>query len=158
MVAASRRHLTERHASGVDRLLWDTEKRFLPDLDAIKLVNDAAAAGQAEALDLGAALILVHASRLQLDRLEYELFESAHAAGMQPEAIAAVLELPDAAAVSQRQQWLKARRALPYTEAGPARPGGPGSSAEAAARAGRRTGRTAERASQAAALGEKTAW
>ena len=31
MVSASRRHLTERYATGVDRLLWDTEKRLIPD-------------------------------------------------------------------------------------------------------------------------------
>ena len=35
MVAAARRHLTERHATGVDRLLWDAEKRPMPDQDAV---------------------------------------------------------------------------------------------------------------------------
>ncbi len=69
MVTASRRHLTERYASGVDRLLWDTEKRLIPDLDAIKSVTEAMASGQAEALDIGAALVLVQAARLALDRL-----------------------------------------------------------------------------------------
>ena len=38
MVNASRRHPTERYASGVDLLLWETEKRLIPDLDAIKSV------------------------------------------------------------------------------------------------------------------------
>jgi hypothetical protein len=33
--------------------------------------------------------------------------------GMRPEAIAAVLDLPDAAAAEKRQRWLEARRALP---------------------------------------------
>ena len=94
MVNASRRHLTERYASGVDLLLWETEKRLIPDLDAIKSVTEAAASGQAEGLDMGAALVLVQAARLGLDRLEYELFEAAHAMGMRPEAIAAVLDLP----------------------------------------------------------------
>lgn len=42
MVDASRRHLTERYASGVDLLLWETEKRLVPDLDAIKAVTGAA--------------------------------------------------------------------------------------------------------------------
>ena len=112
MVGASRRHLTERYASGVDLLLWETEKRLIPDLDAIRSVT-AAAAGRAEGLDMGAALVLVQAARLGLDRLECELFEAAHAMGMRPEAIAAVLELPDAAAAEKRQRWLEGRRAEP---------------------------------------------
>ena len=111
MVTASRRHLTERYASGVDLLLWETEKRLIPDLDAIKSVTGAAASGQAEGLDLGAALVLVQAARLGLDLLEHELFEAAHAMDMRPEAIAAVLDLPDAASARNRQRWLKARRA-----------------------------------------------
>ena len=76
MVGASRRHLTERYASGVDLLLWETEKRLIPDLDAIRSVTEAAASGRAEGLDMGAALALVQAVRLGLDRLECELFAS----------------------------------------------------------------------------------
>jgi hypothetical protein len=121
MAHASRRHLTERYASGVDLLLWETEKRLIPDLDAIKLVAEAAAAGCAEGLDVGAALVLVQAARLGLDRLEYELFEAAHAMDMRPEAIAAVLDLPDAEAASKRHRWLEDRHALPYA-AEPPRP------------------------------------
>jgi len=116
MVDASRRHLTERYASGVDLLLWETEKRLVPDLDAIKAVADAAVSGQAEGLDMGAALVLVQAARLGLDRLECDLFDLAQAMGMRPEAIAAVLELPDAAAAEKRHRWLKARRALPVVD------------------------------------------
>ena len=115
-VSASRRHLTERYASGVDLLLWETEKRLIPDLDAIRSVTEAAASGQAEGLDMGAALVLVQAARLGLDRLEAELFEAARAMGMPSEAIAAVLELPDAAAAEKRQRWLEGRRALPYAD------------------------------------------
>jgi len=115
MVDASRRHLTERYASGVDLLLWETEKRLVPDLDAIKAVTGAAVSGQAEGLDMGAALVLVQAVRLGLDRLECDLFDAARAMGMRPEAIAAVLELPDAAAAEKRHRWLETRRALPYT-------------------------------------------
>jgi hypothetical protein len=111
MVDASRRHLTERYASGVDLLLWETEKRLVPDLDAIKAVTDATVSGQAEGLDLGAALVLVQAARLGLDRLECDLFDAAHAMGMRPEAIAAVLDLPGAAAAEKRHRWLETRRA-----------------------------------------------
>ena len=114
MVNASRRHLTERYASGVDLLPWETEKRLIPDLDAIKSVTEAAASGRAEGLDMGAALVLVQAARLGLDRLEAELFEAARAMSMSPEAIAAVLELPDAATAEKRQRWLEGRRALPF--------------------------------------------
>jgi hypothetical protein len=35
---------------------------------------------------------------------------------MEDEAIAAVLDLPDAAAAGKRWRWLKARRALPYAD------------------------------------------
>jgi hypothetical protein len=117
MVTASRKHLTKRYASGVDLLLWETEKRLIPDLDAIRSVTEAVSAGQAEGLDMGAALVLVQAARLGLDRLEYELFEGAQAMGMQSEAIAAVLDLADAAAADKRHRWLTTRRALPYTSA-----------------------------------------
>jgi hypothetical protein len=116
LVNASRRHLTERYASGVDLLLWETEKRLIPELDAIKAVTVAAASGRAEGLDMGAALVLVQAARLGLDRLECELFDAAQAMGMGPEAIAAVLDLPDGAAAEKRHRWLETRRALPYSD------------------------------------------
>ena len=122
MAHASRRHLTERYASGVDLLLWETEKRLMPDLDAIKSVTEAAAAGRAEGLDVGAALVLLQAARLGLDRLEYQLFEAAQAMGMRPEAIAALLDLPDAEAAGKRHRWLEARRALPSTAEPPRAP------------------------------------
>ncbi len=112
MVDASRRHLTERYASGVDLLLWEAEKRLIPDLDAIKAVTSAAVSGQAEGLDMGAALVLVQAVRLGLDRLECDIFDAARAMGMRPEAIAAVLGLPDAAAAEKRHRWLETRRDL----------------------------------------------
>ena len=118
MVDASRRHLTERYASGVDLLLWETEKRLVPDLDAIKAVVGAAVSGQAEGLDMGAALVLVQAARLGLDRLECDIFDAARVMGMRLEAIAAVLELPDAAAAEKRHRWLETRRALPYAAHG----------------------------------------
>jgi hypothetical protein len=113
MVAASRQHLTERYASGVDLLLWETEKRLIPDLDAIKAVTGATGAGQAGALDLGAALVLTQAARLTLDRLEHELFTAARALGMTDEALAVVLGLPDAPAARTRQRWLEERITLP---------------------------------------------
>jgi hypothetical protein len=134
MVTASRRHLTERYASGVDRLLWDTEKRLVPDLDAIRSVIDAASSGHAEALDIGAGLVLLQAVRLEVDRLEHDVFEGAHRLGMGEEAIAAVLDLPDAVAASKRRRWLKGRRALPHADIASPEGSGLGGSVEAAKR------------------------
>jgi hypothetical protein len=90
-VAASRAHLTERYASGVDRLLWDAEKRLMPNLDAVRSVIRAAPPAQAGALDISASLVLLQAARLELDRLEHEVFEAAHEAGMNVETLAAAL-------------------------------------------------------------------
>jgi hypothetical protein len=42
------------------------------------MVTDAAMAGLAGALDLGAALVLARVGRLHLDGLEYEIFQGAH--------------------------------------------------------------------------------
>jgi len=136
MVIASRRHLTERYAAGVDRLLWDTEKRLMPDVDAVRSVIAGAARGGAEALDVGAALVLLQAARLDVDRLEHQVFEAADAIGMNDEAIAAVLELPDAAAAARRRRWLRRRRSLPVAEAG--HPPGSADGPEVTGRAGRR--------------------
>jgi hypothetical protein len=148
MVSASRRHLTDRYATGVDRLLWDTEKRLLPDRDAIKYVMAAAREGQAEALDIGASLVLLQAARLELDRLEYQSLEAAYAMGMGDEAIGAVLELPDAAAAAARFRHLEARRALPYEEA--EAPQLVARISDASERAARRASQAASRAAEAA--------
>jgi hypothetical protein len=149
LVAASRRHLTERYASDVDRLLWQTEKRFIPDGAAVSLVTDAATAGLADALDLGAALVLVQAGRLDLDGLEYEIFQGTHAAGMRRDALAAILGRP-AAAAGTRQDRLEPRQ--DRLRAGPDRdlPDRAGIAAQAAARAGRRAVQAADRAAEAA--------
>jgi hypothetical protein len=149
LVTASRRHLTERYASGVDRLLWQAEKRFIPDAAAVSMVTDAATAGLADALDLGAALVLVQAGRLHLDGLEYEIFQGTHASGLRREALAAILGLPDAARAGIRQNRLGAWQAQPQDDPGRDLPGRAGSAAEAAARAGRRAAQAADRAAEA---------
>jgi hypothetical protein len=119
MVAAARRQLTGRYATGVDRLLWETEKRPMPDPDAVAAVI--AAADHAEPLDIASALVLSQEARLSLDHLEHDLFEAARAAGITAAAIAAVLELPGETAVQARRRWLAKRRAMPYAQAGPFR-------------------------------------
>jgi hypothetical protein len=145
-VAEARRYLNEQYAHGVDRLLWELDKRPMPDLDAVRLA--VAAGGRADTADVAAALVLLQAARLGLDRLEYEVFQTAYAAGIDTGALAAALELPGARAVAARQHWLGRRRELPYREPEPPRPGVPGGLGQAAARAERGARQAADRAAQ----------
>lgn len=139
------------YARGVDRLLWDLEKRPMPDAEAVKAVIVANASGDGgDALDIGGALVLLHAMRLELDCLEADVFDAARASGLRNESLAAVMDLPDAAAVQDWEHWLSTRRELPRAPApGPSRDV-PGPSHDAAARAGRRAGQAADRAAAAA--------
>lgn len=108
MVTAARRHLTIAHATGVERLLWDTEKRPMPDLDAVQAVISPHKANQpVEALDIGAALILVQEMRLEVDCLEAEVLAAALDSGLGLESLAAVLELPGPAAMLARLEYLR---------------------------------------------------
>lgn len=147
MVTASRRHLTTEYAHGVDRLLWDMDKRPMPDLDAIHAV---VAANQAhlpvDALDIGAGLILLLEMRLELDCLEADVLGAALDSGLALDSLAAVLELPDPVLMRSRLDYLLARRELPRPSAQPAPPqnpqdGGPGRPAQAARRAEQAAGR-----------------
>lgn len=79
MVWVARRHLTITYARGPQRLMWDTEKRPLPDAEAVAAVL--AAQGRARMEDLSAALVLVQAQHLDLDRAEFELIGYQAAAG-----------------------------------------------------------------------------
>lgn len=150
MVTASRRHLTGRYATGVDRLLWELEKRTMPDADAVRAVVLAVSGdGQADALDIGAALVTTHAMRLELDLLEADVLDAAKASGMPAESVAAVLELPDAAAAEAWQDTLARRRRLPRAEAEAPTRTQTEASREAAARASSRASRAAGRAAEA---------
>lgn len=125
MVAAARRHLNERYAAGVDRVLWQAEKRPMPDPAAVSAV--VAAGNRAEPLDIASALLLVQTIRHSVDQLEYALFGAAREAGIAAAAIAAVLGLPDEAAAQARERWLTARRPVfpaqpPPAESLPAEP------------------------------------
>lgn len=157
MVTASRRHLSTEYSCGVDRLLWELEKRPMPDGDAVGAVLSAHQAGQpVDALSIGAALVLLQSMRHELDCLEAGVFDVALASGLGDESLAAVLELPDAAAVRGRQKYLDARRELPRAPvpaqaANQARRG----EADAAARAGRRAEHAASRAASAAGRREE---
>lgn len=151
MVTAARQHLTERYACGVDRLLWEAEKRPMPDAAAIQAAVCAAAAGdRLDALTVGAALVLTQAMRLDLDVLEADVLDAAKASGVPAESLAAVLGLPDAGRVRARHRALAARRELPRAAVEPAAvPPRPGEAAERADRASLRASHAAERAAQA---------
>ncbi len=143
-VSAARAHLSDTYSRGVGKLLWEMEKLPLPDLDAIRAVI-AASSERLEALDVGAALVLLQAARLDLDRLELEVFDTAGAAGMGGEAIAAVLDLPDAEAAQKRRRWLESRRSLPHAEVESV---DAGAAEDVAVPSGRRTHRGADRAAE----------
>ncbi|GAA2587506.1 hypothetical protein GCM10010411_20420 [Actinomadura fulvescens] len=103
----------------MEALLWEAHEHPLPDVDAVgKTIAAIRAAqdGEPEQItsqDLGAALLVLQAARLDLDRLEVELIEAVRDAGLDWAAIAAVLGLPDAGAAEQRYEALRPRTEAP---------------------------------------------
>lgn len=157
-VSAARGQLNELYASGVERLLWELDKQPIADTEAIR--RAIAAVGNGEEASVGPALVLLQAARLGLDRLEASAFDTAYAAGISDETLAAILGLPAAAAAAWHQ-WLTARHVLPYDEPSAARHVVPGGPADAVARAGRcvhqaasRTVKITQRLEQLSAPGE----
>ena len=151
-VTASRRHLTERYAAGVDRLLWELDERTMPDTEAIRAVHSAASDGESpDALDIGAALVTLQAVRLEMDLLEADLLDAAKSGQVTAESLAAVLGLPDADALDARHRALAAKRRLPraLTWRITLSPHPPGTAREAADRAAQRASQAADRAAAA---------
>jgi len=101
-------------------LLWQEHGRPLPDVDAIgksiAAVRRAQDAGEPTppAMDLAAALVVLRAARQDMDRLEVALLEAVGEAGLDWEAIAAGLELPDGAAARKRYEELRPRAEAPF--------------------------------------------
>jgi hypothetical protein len=121
VVEAARRHLASRFASGRDRLRRETYGIPMADAEAeaIGAVIAAAAAGGSpttvdsvdiEGRDLAAALVLVQAAQLDLDRIEAELLDAARDSGVIWEAVAAIIDFPCAQAALNRHRRLMARR------------------------------------------------
>jgi hypothetical protein len=82
------------------------------DIQAINAVIDAArgdAERPADALDIGAALVVLCDLRLYLDGLEADLLDAAQPAGLGWDVIAAVIGIP-ADEAQRRHQALRARR------------------------------------------------
>lgn len=98
-VQQARAFLTPRHATGVDEFLWRSRERPMPDRDAIDAVIDVGDRAQhgngdsPEPVEVAAALLVLSAVRLNLDQTEARLLNTAQAAGMGFEQIAAVLDL-----------------------------------------------------------------
>jgi type IV secretory pathway VirD2 relaxase len=126
-VHAARSHLARRHSEGVEHLLWEEHDKPLPDVDAVRKtiasIRQAHAAGdQPAAEDLAAALVVLRAARLDMDRLEVELIEAVRDAGLAWAAIAAVLDLPDEKAARQRYEELRPRLDAPVDHIDPPTP------------------------------------
>lgn len=148
MVWAARRHLTTAYARGLQHLLWETEKRLLPDADAVAAVL--AAGRRARKSDLDAALVLVQAQRLDLDRAEFDVIGQLRAAGETDDGIAAMLELPGPAQALAHYEQLKLRYQLPRAEVPPVEARSlPETTAEAGRRAHLRAEGAGARAAQA---------
>ncbi|WP_157430984.1 hypothetical protein [Actinomadura macra] len=113
-VRAARAHLTPLHATGVDAVMWEARRHPMPDRAAISAViaaSEAARSGtgvQPEPLQVAAALVLLGAVRLEMDQTEARLLDTAQAAAMGWEQIAAVLDMGVAEA-EERFRSLKPR-------------------------------------------------
>jgi hypothetical protein len=151
LVRAARVHLTDRFARGIARLLWEEHKTLLSDTEAAVELIEAADGGQGvSAPDIAAALVVVHAARLDVDRLEDRVWRVAERAGFGPEQLAAVLGLPSAEEAEQHRVWLRSRAALPVDEvAGPVA-GRAAQRAEQAAQRARQAGQRAQKAGEKA--------
>lgn len=96
-VRAARVYLTSRHATGLDKLLWEARERPMPDGTAVNAVI--AASGQARRgrgdvpppMDVAAALVLLNALRSNLDLAEARLLGTAQVSGIGLEQLAAIL-------------------------------------------------------------------
>ncbi|MFE6306343.1 DNA-binding protein [Nocardiopsis sp. NPDC057823] len=109
--------LTERHATGEDRIRWEADTRPMAPLDALRRTADLAA-GSAEPDtgepdvdhdDLMAALTLLPLARAEFDRLELSLLHMAKGRGMTWQDIAFGLGLGSAQAARQRHDRLTRR-------------------------------------------------
>lgn len=142
-VQQARAFLTPRHATGVDAFLWQSRGRPMPDRDAIGAVLDAGDRAQhgngdsPEPVEVAAALLVLGAVRLNLDQTEARLLNTAQAAGLSFEQIAAVLGLGVEEA-EERYRQLKPRLDEPAAAPSPAPPFRAGASGRSPHRPGTR--------------------
>ncbi|WP_017586513.1 hypothetical protein [Nocardiopsis ganjiahuensis] len=109
--------ITERHASGEDRVRWTERRMPMPPYEAIRRVSDLAAGSAvpdegAPAVDQGdltAALTLVPWARAEFDQMEAGLLTMAKGRGMTWQELAFGLGLGTAQAARQRHERLVKR-------------------------------------------------
>lgn len=109
--------ITERHATGEDRLRWDRTRMPMSPHEAIRRVSDLASgsalpdegAPVVDQDDLTAALTLVPWARAEFDQLESGLLTMSKGRGMTWQEIAFGLGLGTAQAARQRQERLTRR-------------------------------------------------
>lgn len=109
--------ITERHATGEARDLWQERRLPMPAHEAIQRVCDLAAgsampdegAPAVDEADLTAALTLVPLARAEFDQMEVGLLTMAKGRGMTWQELAYGLGLGTAQAASQRHERLRSR-------------------------------------------------
>lgn len=109
--------LTERHATGPARTLWEERRLPMPAHEAIRRVGDLAAgsavpdqdAPAVDEADLTAALTLVPLARAEFDQMEAGLLTMAKGRGMTWQELAYGLGLGTAQAARQRHERLQSR-------------------------------------------------
>jgi hypothetical protein len=127
MVSAARDYLTHLYAIGVAEFLWESMEQPLADLDAITAVIEASgqaqpgAREQPSAMQMGAAIVVLGAARLDMDRMEARLLQAARDCGMGWAQIAAILGLPGGE-LERRYRQLTARLEKAAADADPQPP------------------------------------
>lgn len=114
LISTARSHLAGRFARGVEAVLWEGRSLPLPDIEAVRLVTQAAAEGaEISKQDVAAALIATRSARLDLDRFEADLLDAALKNGLKWGHLAHVLGLPDGDTACRYYDRLVSRRELP---------------------------------------------
>jgi hypothetical protein len=110
-VVASARHRLADHLACAGQYPGELPAHLIDDLRAVRSVLDAAGEGAghpADALDVGAGLVMLGNLRLYLDRLEDDLLDGAQRVGLSWDVIAAILGIP-ASEARDRHIVLRAR-------------------------------------------------
>jgi hypothetical protein len=106
-VAATRAYLTERYASGVDRLLWNTEKRLHAGPERDQVGGPGSNIGPCRGHGYRGQPRAPRRPPGWTSTILNMVFHAAHETEMNAETLAAVLDLHDARAAHARQRSLK---------------------------------------------------
>jgi hypothetical protein len=110
-VDSARHRLSAQLATAAWQYAVQLPGYLIDDLYAVNAVIDAARDGaepSADALDVGAGLVVLGNLRLYLDQLETDLLNGAQRVGLVWDVIAAILGIP-ASAAQERHEVLRAR-------------------------------------------------